>query len=130
MEILTKLSELIDFSNWKSTTLILGSSVVVTVITYLIKTFYYQKNYFKRLNLPAPTPLPIFGNFLNVIRNGLLQNDIEVMRKYGKTIGFYEGATPVIMTTDVKLIKAFCIKDVGSFVNRRVMLQEFNKSLV
>lgn len=114
------LTNLLDFSDCMKTTLILGSSVGLILATYFIKTYYDQKRYFKRLNLPAPTPWPILGNFVNVIKNGLIQNDLYVMKKYGKTIGFYEGSMPVIYTNDVKIIKAFGIKEFGTFVNRRV----------
>lgn len=125
MEILSKFTQLLEFEDPKSTTFILGSSVGLILATYFIKTCIEQRNYFKRLNLPAPMSWPILGNLVSAIRNGLIQNDFLLIKKYGKTVGFYEGFMPVIMTTDLKLIKAFCIKDFGTFVNRRVKKLDF-----
>lgn len=119
MEKIVKFFEEI-LSDRKNTTLILGSSVGLILVTYWVKSYIDKRNYFKKMNLPGPKPLPVIGNFLGVIRKGLVQNDMEVMKKYGKTIGFFEGSIPAIMTIDPKFIKTFGIKDFGSFVNRRV----------
>ena len=72
------------------------------------------------MGLPGPKPMVFFGNFLKVLRVGLGKYDVEIIKKYGKTIGYFEGEQPVIMTTDVKFIKSVMIKDFGHFINRRV----------
>lgn len=120
--VLEKMKTLLEniLNDRKNVTAILGTSVGVVILSYMIKSYYNKRNYFKKMNLPGPTPWPILGNFVDVIRNGLIKNDMALMKKYGKTVGFFEGVSPVIMTIDTKLIRAFCIKDFGSFTNRRV----------
>jgi hypothetical protein len=59
---------------------------------------------------------------LALIKKGLTTHDEELMRKYGKVAGYFEGSTPNLMISDVKLIRATFIKDFGNFVNRRVIL--------
>lgn len=122
-ELLNKIKALFDelLNDRKNTTVILGSSVGLILVSYCIKSYINMRNHFKKLNLPGPTPWPFLGNFVGVFRNGVVQNDMIVM-KYGKTIGFFEGSNPVVMTIDPKLIKAICIKDFNTFVNRRVIL--------
>lgn len=110
----------------KNTTFILGSGVCLIIVSYLFKSYINKRNYFKKQNLPGPAPWPMLGNFIGTIRNGLVQNDKIVMEKYGKTIGYFEGSIPVVMTIDPKLIKTICIKDFGSFTNRRVTNFFFN----
>ena len=125
MDQLKTLFELIEknvFSSPKSTTIILGSTVSVIVVSYWIKSYLNHRSYFKRINLNAPTPLPLFGNLLDLIRYGLHPADTNLMKTYGKICGRFEGTTPVIMTTDIKFIKTFMIKDFNNFVNRRVTL--------
>jgi hypothetical protein len=47
--------------------------------------------------------------------------DVNLFKKYGKIVGYYEGSVPCIMTSDVKFLKNALIKDVDSFRNRRVI---------
>lgn len=121
--ILEKIKEIFEslLNDSRKTTIVLGTGVGIIFFSYLVKTYINKRNYFKKLNLPGPTPWPILGNFVDVIRNGLIQNDMVLMKKYGKTIGFFEGSNPVVMTIDPRLVKAICIKDFSSFVNRRVI---------
>jgi len=70
--------------------------------------------------VPGPAPTFLIGNFKDMMSAGIADYDISTFKKYGKTYGFFEGSSPVIVTKDVKFIKAVMIKDFSSFVNRRV----------
>ncbi|CAF1562821.1 unnamed protein product, partial [Adineta steineri] len=37
--------------------------------------------------MPGPEPIPFIGEAYNIIRKGLIQNDIDLVQKYGKIIG-------------------------------------------
>jgi hypothetical protein len=65
-------------------------------------------------------PLPVVGNFHSLIKNGVVKFDVDVFKQYGKTLGYFEGSSPSLMTIDVDLIKAITIKDFHNFTNRRV----------
>lgn len=87
--------------------------------------------YFSKLKIPGPRPLPILGNFYDVIKRGLPYNDLALIKKYGRTIGYFEGTTPVVLTADSKFIKSILIKDFKTFANRKLIgaanIAPFNK---
>ena len=87
---------------------------------FSFKKWLEQIGYFKKINLKAPTPVPIFGNFLSLMHKGIARNDVDQCRLFGKTHGEFLGSAPTINTADVNLIKCIMIKDFNYFVNRRV----------
>lgn len=78
-------------------------------------------NYFTKLNIPGPKPIPILGNFHHIIKRGMPYNDLAMVKKYGKTFGYFEGTVPIVQTVDEKFIKKILIKDFSTFPNRRVI---------
>ncbi|CAF3609800.1 unnamed protein product [Rotaria socialis] len=45
----------------------------------------------------------------------------DLIRKYGKVIGVYEGTAPTLLVTDLDLLRNILIKDSQVFINRRSM---------
>nr|QUF59374.1 cytochrome p450 CYP3044B7 [Brachionus angularis] len=111
---------MLDFSSFFDNRTVLITSLIGLVTFYTITKWYEMCNYFKKLNVNGPTPLPMLGNFIGIIKDGLPYNHINLIKKYGKVVGYFEGGTPVILTTDPKLLKLIMIKDFHSFTNRRV----------
>ena len=79
-----------------------------------------MKKYFNKLGVPGPSPKIFVGNFKDMLDFGIANYDLSIFKKYGKTVGYFEGSSPIIITKDVKFIKAVMIKDFSHFVNRRV----------
>nr|QEV83805.1 cytochrome P450 [Brachionus rotundiformis] len=104
-----------------STTWILIYTGLVLVATSIITKWMKKRNHFAKLNIPGPKPLPIIGNFNLVMKHGLANNDLILTQKYGKTFGFFLGSTPVVETTDLRLLKSVLIKDFSVFTNRKRM---------
>ena len=90
--------------------------------------------FFPNLNIPGPSPKPIIGDFLKLITKGLAKYDEEAIAKYGKILGYYEATKPVVLCTDVEMIKSVMIKDAQHFVNKRVFeglfIEPFDKWLL
>ncbi|CAF0881016.1 unnamed protein product [Brachionus calyciflorus] len=119
--------ELVDFSKdlWnkifeRKNCFILGGTIASIILLNFINNWLKQKRLFKKLNIPGPSPLPFIGNLHNLVKQGFADHDINIMTKYGRTVGYFEGSTPVVLTTDVRFIKNVMIKDFNYFVNRRI----------
>ncbi|KAB0349059.1 hypothetical protein FD754_013916 [Muntiacus muntjak] len=86
----------------------------------------YSHGLFKKLGVPGPRPLPLFGNILSY-RKGVCEFDEECFKKYGKMWGIFEGKHPLLVITDPDVIKTVLVKECYSvFTNRRVGIHFLN----
>ena len=46
--------------------------------------------------------------------------DRQLMEKYGKIMGYFEGSKPNLWITDTEMIKSVFVRDFDHFINRRV----------
>uniref|UniRef100_A0A8C5G4X6 unspecific monooxygenase n=1 Tax=Gouania willdenowi TaxID=441366 RepID=A0A8C5G4X6_GOUWI len=79
---------------------------------------YWTYGTFKKMGIPGPKPVPLFGNML-AYRQGFLNFDQDNFRKYGKTWGIFDGRQPVLCITDPTMIKAVLVKECYSFFTNR-----------
>ncbi|XP_015674990.1 cytochrome P450 3A24-like [Protobothrops mucrosquamatus] len=76
-------------------------------------------NFFKKLGIPGPRPLPFIGSF-HEYRHGILQFDQICFERYGKLWGLFDGRQPVMAILDPALIKSVLVKEFHTyFTNRR-----------
>ena len=127
-----ELSESFGWLNEQVNTMYLLAGTLLFIVAFNIFLKWWRMcSYFKKLNIRGPTPLPLVGNFLGLIKDGFDVYDPYLMKKYNRTCGMFEGSTPVILTSDPKFIKSVMIKDSASFVNRRtldgLLLDPFDK---
>ncbi|CAF4114177.1 unnamed protein product [Adineta steineri] len=106
---------------------LIGDSITLTLLVLLILIFVYYvynlrtNNIFRRIGMPGPAPIPLLGEMFNVMRRGMYKNDTALVKKYGKIIGVYEGTTPVILLSDLDILRNVLIKDSHVFINRRTI---------
>ena len=60
-----------------STVQILGLSFVVLLFGNYLKNYIQLRSYFSSRNIPGPKPLPLFGNFIGVVRQGFVYPRLE-----------------------------------------------------
>ncbi|UJR23768.1 hypothetical protein I4U23_026744 [Adineta vaga] len=106
---------------------LIGDSITLTLLVILILLFIYHvynlwtNNIFRRNGIPGPIPIPFLGEMFNVMRKGIYKNDVELVKKYGKIVGVYEGTTPIVLIADPDLLRNVLIKDSHVFINRRIL---------
>ena len=103
--------------------------IVLTVYLWYIRSFY---EFFKKLNIPGPTPVLFFGNFLDVFKSRRLSLNIQQWtQKYGRIFGYFEGHTPILVISDPDVLHDIFIKSFSNFHSRRLFpLADQNTKLV
>ncbi|KAL1468007.1 hypothetical protein MTO96_041773 [Rhipicephalus appendiculatus] len=76
---------------------------------------------FKELGIPGPEPNLIFGNLLEIWKEGMGPCSSKWLKQYGDVVGYYNGAMPGIVTRDRELIKRIFINDFQYFTGRQIM---------
>lgn len=73
---------------------------------------------FKRSGIAGPRPNFIFGNAIEIAKEGLKGVFPKWTKKYGPIVGFYIGGRPQMLITDFELIRRVMIKDFHIFSNK------------
>lgn len=97
--------------------LFIGELFLALVVFVLFYNFYY-----KRRNLPpGPTPLPIIGNYLTLLRHEPGEDAFIKWRKeYGDVYTYWLGEQPVVAVTDYQKIIDTFQKDGAAYEGRLV----------
>ncbi|XP_067139855.1 cytochrome P450 3A28-like [Centruroides vittatus] len=104
--------------------------ILVTVIclTFLwIRWRINKLNVFKRCGIPGPEPEFLTGN-LKEFNLDRMKCTKEWFEKYGKIFGFFLGAKPYIMCSDIEFLKIMQIKEFKNFCGRDRILPDMGIS--
>ena len=98
-----------------SVALVLGiiSGIIFLIYRHLTK----NRGTLEALNIPVVKPeYPLMGSPPYAYHETLFwKNYVDNHAKMGKTYGFYDGVSPVIVTIDPELVKSITVKNFDSF---------------
>lgn len=92
--------------------------VVLTALIYWAGVSSYSL--ISHVELPGPKPWPYVGNLIEAMckLGGLHKAFMEYDKKYGKVYKMYLGREPIIVVTDVEMLKHILVKEFDKFRNR------------
>ena len=97
-------------------------AVLAAVFFYLYRSATKEFGYFEAQGISGPKPTPFVGNMWGLWRAVLPLHDVELVRKFGKVFGYFDGPQPKLWVTDPELIKSIFVRDFDHFVDRRVKI--------
>jgi len=87
------------------------------------------------MGIPGPKPVPVFGNFIQEIKSGLIKYHRKAHLDYKsqghKVFGMHRGNLAILVLTDLDLIRDVCVKYFYNFSNRTTIELDgaFNNTL-
>uniref|UniRef100_A0A1Q3FLC8 Putative cytochrome p450 n=1 Tax=Culex tarsalis TaxID=7177 RepID=A0A1Q3FLC8_CULTA len=100
--------------------MLLTTSLVVSAIAVLYVYLTWNFNYWKKRNVPGPSPRPLFGNFPSfILRNQPIGIEMDKLYREYKSkynfLGVFSNRSPRIFVTSAELAKSILIKDFKNF---------------
>jgi cytochrome P450 len=100
--------------------------LVLLILKYLFK-IWNSYNFFKKLGIKTPEPSFPWGNYHSLKNHTRYSQGLyEWTQKYGKTYGYYEGHTPILVTSDLKIIQQVFIKQSSNFAAKKKFPLQLN----
>nr|QST15042.1 CYP360A2 protein [Diaphanosoma celebensis] len=106
-----------DSTSLLSSTLWIVAASSASYLLYKWSTKNFD--YFAKQGIPAPKPIPLYGNLWGIWKKNFKSHDADLARKYGKVFGFFEGNAPNLFICDADFIRSVFVKDFDHFINRR-----------
>ncbi|XP_013394387.1 cytochrome P450 3A4 [Lingula anatina] len=111
--------------------------VVLVVAVLTIIYLHYSRDNRRKFGLPGPTPLPLLGHMVDLMKNGVSEFDRNVTQSYGKVTalssGIFGNILGDIMITDPDMLKEVMVKQASIFTDRNLnsdtQMKPFDKSV-
>ncbi|XP_025113229.1 cytochrome P450 3A24-like [Pomacea canaliculata] len=94
--------------------------VVFLILTSILLYIYgiWPYGVWKSLGVDGPQPLPFLGNHYQLTAEGNEQCVRKWSNVYGRTFGIYVGRRPMLVTTDLDILKEVLVKYFNIFTDR------------
>ncbi|CAL2046261.1 unnamed protein product [Caenorhabditis brenneri] len=94
---------------------------LVVLVATIAGYFKWIHTYWKRRGIGGPAGLPFIGNFYEVADVNRPRGEVlhEWTKKFGKVFGYYEGACPVLVVSDLDMLQELFVKKFDYFYARK-----------
>ncbi|XP_074642689.1 cytochrome P450 3A29-like [Tubulanus polymorphus] len=99
-----------------------ATSVLLAIAGALGIFYWYRKSkllFLKKVGIDGPQPDVFFGNLAEMANKPLFRLYLDWRQKYGNVFGYYEGPVPVIVTSDLEILKQVFVKKFSNFHSRK-----------
>ncbi|XP_043471300.1 cytochrome P450 6k1-like [Leptopilina heterotoma] len=102
--------------------------IVAVILLFLYVYSSKNHDFWKKQGVKGPDPLPILGNFKDILLNRLSPGEMakNLYNQFNdeSMIGIYARSTPILLLKDPELIKDILIKDFNKFAARDLPVNE------
>ncbi|GFO02446.1 cytochrome p450 [Plakobranchus ocellatus] len=94
---------------------------VILVVVMVIALYMYgtqSHSTWKQLGIPGPAPLPYLGNAHEIKRLGMAEAFRLWREQYGPVVGVYFMRRPMLLISDINMLKHILVSDFHNFTNR------------
>ena len=93
----------------KTVLYVVSGSLIGLGAIYLGK-IWHAYGYFKKNGIPTPEYRFLYGNLDLILKNNYSEQLREWTNRFGKVYGYYDGHTPILVTTDLEIINEVFVK--------------------
>ncbi|XP_033752139.1 bifunctional protein STORR-like [Pecten maximus] len=96
---------------------------ILLIVAILLYTYMMSRDFwtFKKMGIPGPTPRPIVGNMVTMVREGIREFDRKAIKKYGKVYGHFDVISTNLVVADKEMLREILVKQFSNFVDRRTL---------
>ncbi|KAM4641647.1 cytochrome P450 2F2-like [Discoglossus pictus] len=95
-----------------------SSILLVTFIIFVMIRFFVRQTWIRRNLPPGPLPLPILGNFLQILKQGIVPYLVKMGELYGSVCTVHMGSRPTVILSGYQVIKEALVDHGDAFVGR------------
>nr|AHL88982.1 cytochrome p450 3045A1 [Brachionus koreanus] len=100
--------------------LIFSKEVIILFVFSYLMIIVWKYQYFKQRGIKTPKYRFVCGNYFDLIRNNSeSENVYKWTMQLGKTFGYFEGHSPVLVTSDLDIIQEVFIRQFSNFSARK-----------
>ncbi|XP_025103422.1 cytochrome P450 3A5-like [Pomacea canaliculata] len=98
--------------------------LIILVLTLYVCTTW-NHGMFTSLGIPGPKPVPFLGNAMDFEKKSFIYTLLDWRKPYGHVFGTFFVSKPMLVVSDLDIVKEILVKDFNNFVDRFFIVDTF-----